>query len=210
MNSPIVIRMTLFLCPLPCPDRARLPDHSNRLRLPVLSDAGRKSIERHLIAAAAVSELVRHDCVLGTWFESSQPHHAVPIYRSCTGRSAPRPNLGAGRLRMVQHQHSSDGLGGDEADQPFGRVDDGHGRRRLFLQQAEGLVEAAPIIHSRDIAGHGVGDARVGAAFFQRANEVVASKQANRSTHINRRVHRAEIGELSRARCPCVLDQISA
>src|SRR5580704_9789717 len=54
--------------------------------------------------------------------------------RSSSGRSAPRSNLGAGRLRIVQHQHSSDGLGGDEADQPFGRVDDGHGRRRLFLQ----------------------------------------------------------------------------
>ena len=29
----------------------------------------RKPNERHLIAAAAVSELVRQDCVLGTWFE---------------------------------------------------------------------------------------------------------------------------------------------
>jgi hypothetical protein len=38
--------------------------------------------------------------------------------------------------------------------------------------------------------GHRVGDAPVGAAFFQRANEVVASKQANRATHS---VHHREL-----------------
>ena len=91
----------------------------------------------------------------------------------------------------MQHQHSSDGLGGDEADQPFGRVDDGHGRRRLFLQQAEGLVEAAPIIHSRDIAGHGVGDARVVQPLPQHSSEaapgVDAAGTASRGSRISPR-----------------------
>jgi len=36
---------------------------------------------RHTQGRGRCRRLVRHDCVLGTWFESSQPHHAVTVKR---------------------------------------------------------------------------------------------------------------------------------
>ena len=86
-------------------------------------------------------------------------------------------------IRLVPREDST---GGKQKLGPISKRGDRYLRRILVV----GACAVLRYARHKPENGHRVGDAPVGAAFFQRANEVVASKQANRATHS---VHHREL-----------------
>jgi transposase len=103
--------------------------------------------------------------------------------------TVPDPKVfGSGRdfaawIRLVPREDST---GGKQKLGPISKRGDRYLRRILVV----GACAVLRYARHKPENGHRVGDAPVGAAFFQRANEVVASKQANRATHS---VHHREL-----------------
>src|SRR5262245_54688925 len=98
-----------------------------------------------------ISQARRWIRVLSEAIELASPQRTAPW--------AEAPTLWHG---LAHHEHLAHGFGCDQPHEPTVGIDHADGGCRLFLQDAEGLVEAAALVHDWDIRGHGLANASLG------------------------------------------------
>src|SRR5262249_12932790 len=94
-------------------------------------------------------------------------------------RRAPRAEAEALRPGLARPQHLADGLRRDQAHQAAACFHHAYGRGRFFLQQPEGVLEAATVADGRNVALHHLADDALRSVLLERLDHGVAAQQAD-------------------------------